>query len=103
MRSRGTGLAKFKSDAADISKDIIDQYVGLYELRPDLKINITRKGKQLFGQATGQDRFGMYPENDTVFYLTVVDARITFHLENNSIKSLTLAQDGQEMVGKKIK
>ena len=99
----GAELARFNSDAADIPKSILEQYVGLYELRPELKINISREGKQLFGQASGQARFGMYPENDTVFYLTVVDAKISFQLEKGAVESLTLFQDGQEALGMKIK
>lgn len=99
----GSELAKFKSDAVDIPKSILEQYVGFYELRPELKINITREGKQLFGQATGQERFGIYPENDTVFYPTVVDAKIAFHLEKDTVVSLTLFQNGREMPGRKIK
>ena len=98
----GAELARFKSDAADVPKSTLEQYVGLYELRPELKINISREGKQLFGQATGQDRFGMYPENDTLFYLTVVDAKISFQLEKGAVQSLTLFQDGQEALGMKI-
>ena len=99
----GSGLAKFKSDAADIPKSILEEYVGLYELRPDLKIYISREGKQLYGQATGQDRFGIYPENDTLFYLTVVDAKIAFHRKDDATESLTMFQDGHEMQGRKIK
>ncbi len=98
----GSKLAEFKSDAVELPKSILEQYVGLYELQPELKINITREGKQLFGQATGQDRFGIYPENDTVFYLTVVEAKISFQLEKGAVESLTLFQGGQEMPGKKI-
>lgn len=99
----GTELARFKSDAVDVPKSTIDQYVGLYELRPELKINITRAGKQLFGQVTGQERFGLYPENDTLFYMTVVYANIAFHRKNDTVESLTLFQDGHEMTGKKVK
>ena len=77
--------------------------VGLYELRPEFNITITKEGKQLFGRATGQERFGIFPENDTVFYLTVVEAKIVFHLENHTVERLTLIQGGQEMLGKKIK
>ena len=98
----GSKLAVFKSDAVELPKSILEQYVGLYELQPELKINITREGKQLFGQATGQDRFGIYPENDTVFYLTVVDAKISFQLEKGAVESLTLFQGGHEILGKKI-
>jgi hypothetical protein len=99
----GTELARFKSDAVDVPKSTLEQYPGLYELRPDLKIYISREGKQLYGQATGQDRFGIYPENDTLFYMTVVDAKISFHLKNETVESLVLFQDGHEMTGKKIK
>jgi CubicO group peptidase (beta-lactamase class C family) len=99
----GSGLAKFKSDAVDIPKSILEQYVGLYEMRPEFNITISREGKQLFGRATGQESFGMFPENDTVFYLTVVEAKISFQLEKGAVESLTLFQDGHEMLGKKIK
>lgn len=98
----GSKLAKFKSDAVDVPKSTLEQYVGFYELQPKLKINITRERKQLFGQATGQERFGIYPENDTAFYLTVVDAKIVFHLEKDTVVSLTLFQGGQKTLGKKI-
>ncbi len=40
--------------------------------------------------------------NDHEFFLTVVDARITFQADENKIESLTLFQNGQEMIGKKI-
>jgi len=98
----GSGLAKFKSDAVDIPKSTLEQYVGLYEMRPDFFITISKEGKQLFGRATGQERFGMFPENDTVFYLTVVEAKISFQHEKGAVESLTLFQGGQEMLGKKI-
>jgi CubicO group peptidase (beta-lactamase class C family) len=98
----GSELAKFKSDAVDIPKSTLEQYVGLYELEPELHINISKEGKQLFGQATGQDRFEIFPENDTVFYLTVVDAKIAFHLEKDTFESLTLFQGRQETLGVKI-
>jgi CubicO group peptidase (beta-lactamase class C family) len=99
----GSELAKFKSDAVDIPKSTLEQYVGLYELSPEINIIITREGKQLFGRATGQERFGMFPENDTLFYLTVIDAKIAFQLEKGAVQSLTLFQDGQEALGMKIK
>ncbi len=98
----GSELAKFKSDAVNIPKSTLKKYVGLYRIRPEFNITITKKGKQLFGQATGQQRFGIFPENDTLFYLTVVDAKIAFHLEKDTVESLTLIQDGQKMQGKKV-
>ncbi len=98
----GSGLAKFKSDAVDIPKSTLEKYVGLYELRPEFNIAISKEGKQLFGRATGQERFGIFPENDTLFYLTVIEAKISFHLERDTVESMTLFQDGQETLCRKI-
>ena len=101
----GTELIAFpsKKDAVEIPESTLERYVGLYELQPKFTITITNEGNQLFGQATGQDRFKIYPENDTTFYLTVVKAKITFQLKNDTVESLTLFQGGQEIKGKKIK
>ena len=93
---------KFKSDAIEVAEPVLEKYVGVYELQPHFKIAITKEGTQLYGQATGQERFEIYPENDTLFYLTVVDAKIAFQLKNDTVESLTLFQNGQQVVGKKI-
>ncbi|MEK6481526.1 serine hydrolase [Catalinimonas sp. 4WD22] len=91
-----------KSDAVEVPEATLEKYVGVYELQPEFKITITREGEQLYGQATAQQRFEMYPESDTAFFLTVVEARITFKVEQDSVKSLTLFQAGQELLGKKV-
>jgi D-alanyl-D-alanine-carboxypeptidase/D-alanyl-D-alanine-endopeptidase len=44
----------------------------------------------------------MFPKNDTVFYLTVVEAEISFSMTDGLVENLTLFQDGQEALGKKI-
>ncbi|MCB0494116.1 MAG: serine hydrolase [Cyclobacteriaceae bacterium] len=100
----GSKLAdlKFKSDAVEIPESTLAQYVGIYEVSPEFKITVTKEGNQLFGQATGQERFGIYPENDTTFFLTVVKAKIVFQLEDDTVESLILFQGGQEILGKKI-
>lgn len=100
----GSELAsiKFKSDVVDLSEATLEQYVGSYELQPEIKINITKEGKQLFGQPTGQERFEIYPESDTVFYLSSVEVKIAFQLKNDAVESLILFQDGQEILWKKI-
>ncbi len=100
----GSELAdlKFKNDAFEITESTLSKYVGVYELSPEFKITITKEDTQLFGQATGQDRFELYPENDTLFFLTVVEAQISIQLKEGNVESLTLFQGGQEMIGKKI-
>ncbi len=85
-----------------ISEDILQTYVGKYALTPDFHIVITLEGTQLYGQATGQGRFELFPKNETEFYLKVVDAQVKFNKnEDGSVKSLTLFQGGQVLEGKK--
>ncbi|PCJ90961.1 MAG: serine hydrolase [Flavobacteriaceae bacterium] len=93
---------KFKSGAVEVSESTLNSYIGVYELQPEFKITITKEGTQLFGQATGQGKFEIYPESDTEFFLTVVEAKISFQLKEENVESLTLFQGGQELVGKKI-
>ncbi len=100
----GSQLAEmqYKSDAVELSDSTLEKYVGTYELTPQFQIIISKEGTQLFGQATGQEKFEMFPENDTAFFLTVVEAKITFQLKEDSVQSLTLFQGGQEILGKRL-
>ena len=100
----GSKLAEmqFSSEAVEVPEATLKKYVGVYELQPELKITITKEGTQLSGQATGQDKFEIFPEDDSTFFLTVVEAKITFQLKEDSVQSMTLFQGGQEILGKKI-
>ncbi len=91
-----------KSEAVAVSEETLERYVGNYQLTPNFSIAITRKGEQLYGQATGQNRFELFAKNDTDFFLVVVDAQITFQVKEDVVESLTLFQNGQEIIGKKV-
>jgi len=94
--------SKFKSDAIELAESTLSKYAGVYELSPDFKISVTKEGKQLFAQATGQDRFEIYPETDSLFFITVIDSKISFQLKKGIVESLTFLQRGQKILGKKI-
>jgi serine-type D-Ala-D-Ala carboxypeptidase/endopeptidase len=95
---------KFKVENVEVSEATLDTYVGSYELNPGINIVITRDGKQLFGQVTGQGKFELFAKSNTEFYLKDVDAQITFNVNDQAtVESLTLFQSGQKIVtGKKI-
>ncbi len=87
-----------------LTSDVLNQYVGKYELAPTFHIEVSVKEGKLIAQATGQPAFELYAENETDFFLKVVDAQIKFskNAEGN-IDMLTLYQGGGVMPGKKIK
>jgi len=86
-----------------VNPKIFDGYVGLYQLAPNFILTITREGDQLFGQATGQPKFEIYPESERQFFLKVVDAQITFETDSTGrATSLTLHQNGADMPAKRV-
>ncbi|WP_411767452.1 serine hydrolase [Winogradskyella sp. A3E31] len=86
-----------------LSNDILDSYVGKYQLTPQFFITVSRKDNQLVAQATGQPEFEIFPSADNEFFLKVVEASITFNKdEAGNIVSMTLHQNGQDVPGKKI-
>lgn len=86
-----------------IDETILERYVGRYELSPEFAITVSRDGSQMKAQATGQGEFEIYPKSENVFYLKVVEAQVTFNInEDGKVVSMTLLQGGQEMTGLKL-
>lgn len=85
-----------------VADEILESYIGRYELKPGFIITVTKEGNQMKAQATGQPMFDIYPKSDSVFYLKVVEAQIEFNKTDVKVDSLTLFQGGQEMPGKKL-
>lgn len=87
----------------EVSDEALESYLGEYELAPGFTVMITREGKQLSAQATGQPKFPVFAKKANVFYFKVVQAEITFNSNSEGeVDSITLFQGGQKMPGKKI-
>jgi CubicO group peptidase (beta-lactamase class C family) len=81
---------------------VLATYVGAYELTPTLSIAITLEDRQLMAQATNQQKFPMFPQSRSKFFLKVVDAQLEFFREaNGQISHLVLHQDGHDMRGER--
>jgi hypothetical protein len=80
-----------------------DGYLGRYQLAPAFVLTVTREGDQLFVQATGQPKFQVFPKGDREFFYKVVDAQITFVVdESGRATSLVLHQNGMDMPAKRV-
>jgi CubicO group peptidase (beta-lactamase class C family) len=89
--------------AIAVDPKLFDGYVGRYELAPNFILSVTREGSQLFVQATGQPKFEVFPETERDYFLTVVDAQVTFHTDaNGRATDLVLHQNGANVPGKRI-
>lgn len=87
-----------------LSKETMEQYIGKYELAPSFHIEVSVTEGKLMAQATGQPAFQLFAENETDFFLKVVQAEIKFTKDDTGdVTMLTLYQGGGVMPGKKIK
>jgi CubicO group peptidase (beta-lactamase class C family) len=94
-------LPEYKEITVDPA--ILETYVGEYELQPGFTITVTLEDDHLMTQATGQEKFEVFPESETKFFLKVVDAQIEF-LKNDAgeVEALMLYQGGAEMRAKRL-
>jgi len=89
---------------ATVAAAVMLSYVGTYELQPNFLLEVSVSGGSLYIHPTAQPTFRLTPTSDTEFYLTEVDAQITFVRDaQGTVTQLVLHQNGQNMAAKKIK
>lgn len=99
-RQKPRQVANHKAVTLEAKK--LETLVGVYELAPTFSITVTVEDGRLMAQATGQDRFEIFPESDTQFFYKVIDAQITFERSpDGKATGMTLHQNGLSMPGKK--
>jgi len=113
LNPRNTGgIEKLKElgEKAEIPKDlvvspqILETYVGDYQLAPNFILTVTKEGDKLMTQATGQGKIEIFAETETKFYPKVMQAQIEFIKdEAGKVTKLILNQGGRQMEAKKIK
>ena len=83
--------------AVAVAPEVLRSYEGVYELAPTFAITISVVDGKLMAQATGQDAFELHPESENRFFLTVVDAQITFTRDAaGAVDGLILHQGGRD-------
>ena len=91
-----------EKEAIAIAPEVLNDYVGTYELQPGFEVTITTKDGKLFAQATGQPQFEIFAEAEDTFFLKVVAAQMVFgRSETGEVANVTLNQGGQSMTGAK--
>ncbi|MEM6699903.1 MAG: DUF3471 domain-containing protein [Bacteroidota bacterium] len=86
-----------------LSDEILNQYVGTYELMKGFNVKITNENNQLMAQPTSQNKEALNASSETKFYPTTIEAEVEFFKENGEVTHLILKQGGQEMKGEKVK
>jgi D-alanyl-D-alanine-carboxypeptidase/D-alanyl-D-alanine-endopeptidase len=78
-----------------------DEYLGSYKLTEQLVLKISRDGDQLFGQATGQAGFPIFPSAKDEFFAKIGGITITFTRDDKgAVAGLVLHQHGDHTAPK---
>jgi CubicO group peptidase (beta-lactamase class C family) len=96
-------LQPVKRIEIDVDAEVLEDYVGVYELTPEFRITVTLVDGGLHAQATNQPRIQIFPESETKFSYKVVEAQITFvRDEAGEVTGLVLHQGGRDQRAKKV-
>lgn len=95
-------IAGKQRSAIELPEKILKNYVGVYQLTPTFKLQITLEDKLLHLQATGQDKTPIFAEAKGEFFSKVVDAQITFVSEKGKVTSLVLHQGGMDQKAPRV-
>ena len=87
-----------------VAEDILETYVGEYELAPGFTIVMTVEDGALFTQATGQGKFPLFAESEMEFFLRVVDAQVSFTKDDSgAVTGMILHQSGVDQPARKVR
>jgi CubicO group peptidase (beta-lactamase class C family) len=80
-----------------LSAGILQQYVGTYQLQPNVNLTFSVDGGQAMIQQTGQTKVPIFAETDTRFFARVVDAQIEFEKDaTGKAIALRIFQNGRD-------
>ncbi|KIC59704.1 beta-lactamase [Brevundimonas nasdae] len=98
----GTVTLPSERRAVALSPEVLKAYEGVYNLAPTFALTISVVDGKLMAQATGQPAFALTAEAEDAFYLTAVDAQITFTRNAaGAVEGLVLHQGGRNMPAKR--
>ena len=85
-----------------VNPRIFEKYEGTYNVAPGFDLVVTKERNRLMAQATGQDKFQIFPESETMFFFKVVDAKVEFIVdEDGNATEIILHQNGEHRGKKK--
>ncbi len=92
------------SNGIKVNGEILETYVGEYEITTEMSFLVTKEGDRIFVQAPEQEMLEMFADSETKFFLKVNDAQFEFVKEDSGkITKVILNQGGRTMEAKKIK
>jgi tetratricopeptide (TPR) repeat protein len=97
-------LKRFEKPPVVVDVKVFDTYVGEYEIGPGFVLRVFREGEKFMTQATGQEKFEIFPESETTFSPRVFAAKLTFVKDaDGKVTEVRIDQNGRVTPARKIK
>jgi protein-L-isoaspartate(D-aspartate) O-methyltransferase len=86
-----------------VAPDILANYVGRYELAPNVVLSVTERDGGLFAQSPGASEVPIYPESEKKFFYKALDAQIAFVTDGTGrATGLVLRHDGRDVPAQRV-
>jgi len=72
----------------------LSKYTGTFQVRPNVDLSITLEGDHLMGQMSGQPKFPIFAETETLFFFKVVDATLEFQTDASGVATNVRLRQG---------
>lgn len=87
----------------NVPRELLERYVGRYELEPGFELDVSLEDGQLTVQLGEQPRLTVYPESRDTFYYREVNAQLTFVLgDEGPAERLVLHQHGEQLPAPRV-
>ena len=87
-----------------VAEEILEAYVGEYELSPEESIVVTLQGQRLYAESTVQSNLSLFPESEERFFLRGVDADVSFTRNDaGEVTALVIHQRGTERSARRVR
>src|SRR5690606_5716502 len=81
-----------------VAPDVLQKYVGEYELAPDAVLAVTLDGGQLYATYPGESRLPLLAESDTTFFPEGSPTRVSFERDaGGSVTQLVLHMGSRDV------
>ena len=90
--------------AIELADSVMAPYVGVYQLAPKFDIAITLEQHGLYAQATGQEKFRVWPYSDRDFFAKIADIQLRFVVTpEGRVSGVVLRQAGRPAIANRIR
>jgi D-alanyl-D-alanine-carboxypeptidase/D-alanyl-D-alanine-endopeptidase len=88
----------------DLPAEVLERYVGVYQLGPQGTVTVTRTDGGLVAEATGLGIAPIYPATETEFFVKAIPVELTFQLGPHGVATGVVVRfAGRQIRGSKIR